>query len=178
MISFITSSKIRKKNMLVGLPILSNQQHINFRKFANLGLDQHEHVAYPMIPKWSLASKGVLVEKSEIENPLLFIINFNFEATIMSLKGTCYHVGNVISQPCILVIHLFRNINHFFMGGTITILDVLFYDNENLMTFNYNDRIKQFRFLYTALKLPKRYSINPTIFGDNNNHLDAYSIID
>ena len=162
--------------MLIGIPLISNQKHFDFHKFLNTSLDQHEHVGQTEIPIWKSSEIGILVEKTKIENPLLlFIINPNYEATFMSLKGTCYHVGKVLNEPCILIIHLSRNNQYPFMGGKITILDVLYFDNENLMVLKYKDRMKQFRFLHTALNLPKRYTISQANHGKKNNEYDAWN---
>lgn len=146
--------------MLVGIPLISHQKNLDFRKFVNLSLDQHEHVGLTTIPLWKKSSsKGVMVKKSDIENPLLLVIKNDFNASIMSYKGTFYHVGKVDSEcSCILIIHLCRDKQHSFMGGTITILDILYYDNENLIDVDYTKKMKQYRFLHNCIHLPKRYS--------------------
>jgi hypothetical protein len=160
--------------MLIGLPFTSNQKDLEFRKFVNLSLDQQEHVALPILPEWKKQDKGIIVRKSEIENPLLLVIKSD-EASLMSKQGTFYHVGQVeCESSCILIIHLYRDKNHAFMGGTITILDVLYFDNEHFMDTNYNEKMKQFRFLHSCIHLPKRYLFNRVQKGSKSDIYDAW----
>lgn len=162
--------------MLIGLPLTSHNDMMDFRVFVNKQLNQHVHVAVPEIPKWvpanehsggvepALSAALITLPSSETNLGLvLLVIRPNNSAALMSMNGGFFHVGCAESESvkdgCIVLVNFSRGPCDAFMGGTLTVMDVFSFDGKNYSEIDYLERAKFFRFVHKAISLPSRYKL-------------------
>ena len=159
---------------MIGLPITSNKECMRFRKFVNNCLQQHPHVAEPLIPKWRTFHEKDENDKIEacvlVMHPLISIsllaIDNEGIGVLMSKRGGVSHVGKCdvksFEKFCglVAIVSISRTQNDPCMGGTVGLVDVLYLNASSAAT-TFRDRS---HLLADALKivLPSRYSYAST----------------
>jgi hypothetical protein len=172
--------------MIVGLPIVSHQESMTFRVFVNKQLDQYSLVASPTIPKWVSPSE-VAIEATQIESScfvtqgevnvglLLLAIRPDKTAAFITTGGGCFFVGSSdceSTQGCVLLVHLSRTA-HDFLGGHITLLDVLSFDGINYSMQPFKERSKILRFMTNSIRLPSRFTVSTAVYTPHLQNLNS-----
>lgn len=94
---------------------------MKFRRFINKSLDQHIHVAEPLLPVW----KSKVEEDCEIA--VLAILD---KRGVFLQKSTFFHIGKCENDNFIGLVALYKN--NIFMGGDIYIIDILLHNKPTL----------------------------------------------
>jgi hypothetical protein len=146
----------RKRKMLLGLPISDHKKCMRFRRFLNVSLDQNPHVAITTVPQWEKGDGMTSVMVKESLGIYIFVVSPDSEGALVNSKGTFIHVGSC-SEGLIALVSFHRSDSDAFMGGSLTVIDVLYY-KENLLYKSYEERSK---FIPNVLdtKIPTRYKL-------------------
>lgn len=167
-----------KCKMLVGLPHVSKQKCMDLRICLNTLLEQHPHVASPLVCRWTWAHEAPagshavalagafvrLAGEAIVRGPHFIIVRPSGEAALLTQSGAAFFIGTVdtLHKPfhgAVLVAALTRGPRDTFFGGTLHLLDVLAYDGVCLMGKPVEFRHQMVDLMPPAFQFPLRFRI-------------------
>lgn len=165
---------------LVGLPIISHQSCLDFRKLMNKLLQQNPFNPNPSIPQWAFSSgneseneksKCILIIPnplySVVHGPYTLVITKDFCAALLTPEGGTFDVGKVRSlvdyeffPGAVLLVVLLRLPSDAFMGGTLYVIDVLSVNGTLLANSRIEERKIMAQTLPSILTFADRYKFS------------------
>jgi hypothetical protein len=151
---------------------------MDFRVCMNELLEQHPHVAAPLVSRWTwaheapagshmsaLASAFVrLAGETIVRGPHFVVVRPSGEAAFVTFSGAFFFIGTIgtLHKPfhgAVLMVALTRGPRDTFFGGTLHVLDVLAYDGVCLADKPLDMREQMASMMPSAFQFPMRFRI-------------------
>ena len=161
------------------LPITLYDRELQFRSATNILLDQNPWISIPKVPNWkpllnplneNIQQVLIVSEKYLNWGPHLLTVLPNGSTAYCNLEnGAWFDMGKsekAVKGAIVLMVDFSREFSDTLFGGQISVLDVLVYDDINLVDFEVKDRYNIVKVLHNALwlscRFTFRFAIEPT----------------